>query len=691
MEPSLAPSPKRLRNYKSEWPASSHDRFNFHRESQLRELLDMALSDTGPAVVVLAGEPGIGRGYFCQAVRHLADKEGHSLGLWDFDLGGFEPDNRSPLGQFLNQLFEEQASGDSAALEREAGVDESVATLKDADVGGEAGDWAASLLSLAWQFEDVAERVVEVLKRSGSGGQPAPREDPATLKAFLEELSSQRKLLIHVRDSSRWTNAQRRWFIREAEHAPERLLLVISCRVETETRWVVPTCQHQPARIELRPLTARDLRQALDRRFTPNALPEDLVDRFVARLVEVSNGRPGAIANQMADWVESGALDVDSDGSWRWSADGLEDPRVVQALSTGLYECIDRRLAEEEPQKQRVLRDVLILAALGGTFVPIPLIFEYLGLAPEAREEVTDFVDDVLEEELEWLVDAGFQHPSFAGLNVYAFTHPLLPGVILDQITELDREVAAIKFLRFLESALQSRHRGMTRWFLAIAEHLGPKEQLLYELQLAWWCGQDDAEALHQEVRAKLEARELGLETVWRIVRESIGWPAFRRLAVLNAYAEAEVGEGDATLELLSFEELARFHALRADLLLQQGRYVDALEDAQLVIPLVEEHSAGHARALNLSGVARLHLGQLQAAGHDFEQTVDIYRPMLGPDHPVTLSAQANLAVAVEKQGKSEQSEQLMDDVLEASRRVLGPEHPDTLRIEAYRRGLSGE
>ncbi len=665
MEPSLAPSPKRLRNNWFERPESCYERFNFHREVQLCELLDLALSDSGPAVVVLAGEPGIGRGYVCRAVRYLAEREGHPMGFWDFDLRGFEPDGPNPLGQFLDQLVEHNKR--SSAREQMTGAVKSEAeALSSTKLVGPAGDWAASLLSLVWQSADSGERFAEVLSQPGSGSQTPPREDPETLRTCLTELSSRQKLIIHVRDSHLWTNAQRRWFIREAERAPERLLLVVSCGLELETGEVVPSSQQEPARIELLPLTGPDLRQILDRRFASKTLPAKLV----TSLVEATAGRPGAIANQMADL--------------------MEQEGVVEQLSVGLFEDIDQRLANEEPQQQKVLRDFLVLAALGGRYVPLLPIFEALGLDPEAQEVVTDFVDDVLEEELEWLADAGFMHPSFPGINVYVFTNALVPRIVLDQMSELDREVAAIKFLRFLEGAAQPRTRGMARWFLAIAEHLGPKERLLYELQLAWWCGHEDAEALQEEIRAKLEAGELAPETVWRIAREATGWPPYRRLTVLSAFAEAKVGEDaggrdeneDRVLSQLSEDELPTFHALRAELLLQLGRYSEALQDARQILSLVGEDSTSYAAALNLSGLAQLRLGEMVPASADFEQTLAIYQPLLGSEHPATLITQSNLALTYREQGKYVQARHLEEGVLEGLRQVLGPDHPDTFRAQ---------
>ena len=602
------------------------------------------------------------------------------MGLWDFDLHGFEPESKNPLGEFLKHLVETRAREDAAAREKAKGaVKPAARAITEMEISGAASDWAASLLSLLWQFEDSGERFAEVLSQPSSDAQAPPREDPATLRTVLDELCQQQKLIIHVRDSSSWTSAQRRWFIREAERAPERLLLVISCTPEAETREVAPSDLHEPLRIELRSLSAENLRDALSRRFASNTFPGDLA----SSLVTASAGRPGAIANTVADLVDLGAIETDQDGDWRLLPEGSKDHRLVAALSSGLFEDLDRRLAKEDARTQKMLREFLILAALGGRYVPLPPIFDFLGLAPEDHEAVTDFVDDVLEEELGWLVDAGFRHPSFPGINVYAFTNPLLPRIVLDQISELDREVYAVKLLRFLEEIIRPRHRGMARWLFAIAEHLGSKETAVYGHQLSWWCGPVDSESLCKEIRSELEGGELDSAMVWRVIEEASGWPPFRRLAMLDAYIAAVVKQDDAGESSLSLDDLAKIHTLRGGLLIQQGRSEEALEEAQRVLALAEDKSARQAVGFNLSGLARAQLGRAQLASRDFEQSLELWLALFGSEHPATLTAQSNLASAYSHQGEYERARELEDALLEVTRRALGPEHPATLTAQS--------
>lgn len=104
----MLPRAKELRRQWFEWPEAVFGRFNFHRDDQIDAAVDQLLSGEPPAVLVLAGEEGIGRGYFCEAVRHRARGKGHPIGVWHLDLDGFEPEIAKPLERYLVHLLEQQ-------------------------------------------------------------------------------------------------------------------------------------------------------------------------------------------------------------------------------------------------------------------------------------------------------------------------------------------------------------------------------------------------------------------------------------------------------------------------------------------------------------------------------------------------------------------------------------------------------
>ncbi len=371
----MIPTARELRKLWFEWPESRFGRFNFQRDDQLDAMVERLGADDAPAVAVLTGEPGIGRSYFCEAAADRVRQRGFEVAVWHLDLDGFEPDTQNPLDRYLTHLIDEQERQVEAYRDKaKAAATAAAKTLSKTDLVGQASEVAASLVSLFWQFEDPLERFAEVLSQpSRSGGVP-PRDDPETLSRFFVELTHDRKLLVHVTDGPELTSHLRRLLIREAERAPDRLLLVISCPTGEELRKAAPYARHEPLRIDLAPLDTFELRTLLDQRFSPNALSDEFVDALMRR----TRGRSAAVANQLADLMEAEVLSSE-DGTWRLPPLGMADERLVKAFSRSLFEEVDARLAEEESERTRMLFDFLVLASLCGRYVPPAPLLAHLG------------------------------------------------------------------------------------------------------------------------------------------------------------------------------------------------------------------------------------------------------------------------------------------------------------------------
>ncbi len=674
----MIPRAKDLRKLWFEWPESLYGRFNFQRDEHIDALMELLLDDSSPAVVVLGGEPGIGRGFLCDAAAQRARDQRRKVAVWHLDLDGFEPDIQNPLTEYLRHLIDQEERQREAARDKVKGAVKSAAkTLSKLDLIGQASVVAASLLSLLWQFEDPLKRFADVLSQPTRGNSAPPRDDPDTLHRFLDELTRDRKLLVHVTDSPQLTSNLRRWLIREAERAPDRLLLVLSCPLDQATERAAPEARSALERFDVLPLEKAELRDLLNRRFEPNEFPDDLV----SALMNCCHGRPAAITNRLADLMEAEIL-LSEGETWRLPPAGLKDPRLVHSFSRGLFEEVDKSLAtlaEEEPELARVLREFLSLAALCGRYIPMAALIEHLDLDEPTAEAAIDWVDDVLVGELGWLTDLGFHIAGFHGYNAYAFTHPLLPRVVLDQESEMDREMRAATLLRFLEQRVPMTKRGWARCFLSIADHLGDREREPYERSLAWWISLEAADALQAEVRAEIECEEIDPELVWRVANDSVAWPAFRRLAVLEAYAQATIGVGENDLSVLPFDRLADFHLLRASLLIAVGRYSESLTDALAAWKLVCHEPMKRSQALNLIGFAQFNLGNIRAAKVDIEEALALSLEDWGSEHSNTLVASANLARSLYVLGDLQGARKLQEQTLEIQERLLGSEHLDTL------------
>jgi serine/threonine protein kinase/tetratricopeptide (TPR) repeat protein len=64
------------------------------------------------------------------------------------------------------------------------------------------------------------------------------------------------------------------------------------------------------------------------------------------------------------------------------------------------------------------------------------------------------------------------------------------------------------------------------------------------------------------------------------------------------------------------------------------------------------------------------------------EQTLDLKRRVLGPEHPDTLMEMQSLAICLLNQAQFDRAQEILENALEISRRVRGPEHLDTLNLQ---------
>ena len=60
------------------------------------------------------------------------------------------------------------------------------------------------------------------------------------------------------------------------------------------------------------------------------------------------------------------------------------------------------------------------------------------------------------------------------------------------------------------------------------------------------------------------------------------------------------------------------------------------------------------------------------------EQVVADRERLLGPDHPDTVTARANLATSYWSAGRTAEAIALLEQVVADCERLLGPDHPDT-------------
>jgi tetratricopeptide (TPR) repeat protein len=86
---------------------------------------------------------------------------------------------------------------------------------------------------------------------------------------------------------------------------------------------------------------------------------------------------------------------------------------------------------------------------------------------------------------------------------------------------------------------------------------------------------------------------------------------------------------------------------------------------------------------LERAGLSLLAAGLHNPAITHWEHIISTAQRILGPDHPDTLSAEANLATSYWQAGRTGEAISIEEKVAAAAVRILGPEHPDTLTVQA--------
>ena len=318
------------------------------------------------------------------------------------------------------------------------------------------------------------------------------------------------------------------------------------------------------------------------------------------------------------------------------------------------------------------LQNFLTLAALCGENIPVDLLLKVLDLTEEERDTLIDLLDEHFLDTspLSFFRDYEYTHPSFPELLIYGFGNPLLRWFVFDRLSQVERDYWAHRLLSRLKAELPVRTPGIAQLFLEVSRHLTSQaERGHYEEELAWWIGVDEAEDLAEDLARQVEEGRLAPHVLWDIVQESEQrWPTYRRLALLDAFAQQPGG--------IPQQLLGSFYNLRAGLLFAEARYSEALDDALIGLDVVEESSLQVGALHTIVGLVKRETGQYQDALPHLRGALHIVEQILGPQHPSVATTLDNLAGLYHDQGKYEDAEPLYQRALAIREAALGPQHP---------------
>lgn len=631
-------------------PSETEDRetgfelFNLHDEEALADaesyLRGEGLAGDGPSVLLLSADGrGAGRRFFLDAVAWRL-REARPPRIWHLDLAGFEPDRANALGAYLVHRLERRG------LAGEGGATELWSELSKT-LSWPPSDASAILISLLLELEDPRPAL--------AGLENTPPWE--VLEKLLDVFCAEQALVLHLVDFAQATEPLRRRLVELAERRP-RFFVAFSCFGEA-TEKVAPQARHEVFRHEVEPLSLDELRLAIALRFPPENFPESHVEVLWRR----TGGAPALAGSRLEELEEEDLLPAPDA-----AAEDLEQAFAGQ-VANGLG-----AIAEDQQELGEALRSLLLYGAVCGETFPPMLLLEMMGIGEEMADEVVDLVDATLVEELGWIDDLEFRHPGFPGLQIYRFAEPALAATVLHQAGAETASAAASELLEAFERRLPAFTRAAAHLHLALSRHLGPAYQRPHLERLAWWVGPEDAAELSALVRGRVEAGELGFETVWKVLQsQGPRWPPFRRLALL----EASGTQLEAAYRQHPHPDLAEAYAL---LLARNGEHARARELQETVVEAsTREFGAGHPatlaalEALALSFYADKEFGPAKGLN---QQVFEGRREAYGADHPETLAALWNLAMTMRQLGEGDLAKAMLQSAAADMQRVFGPRHP---------------
>jgi tetratricopeptide (TPR) repeat protein len=576
-----------------------------------------------PAVLLVSGLPGSGRGAFLETLVEELGKEGERWRVARLDLTGYEPVAGGLAGFLALSLARREAAG--------AAVDEkSAAALHK--LAGEVPPVAAraAVVALLLDWRAYPEKVESYVASALAGSANAEPRD--LLDQLLSERTRAAPLLLHVAESAELNDVLRRALVSATKRHP-RLHLTFSCHPRETTVEVVP-----------------------------GVAPDD-----VERIELPGVARPQtASPSEPSETAESAAL----------SADALPPASATSEALRAYLAGLDFASAER-------LERFLDLAALGGQTVPADLFFVHFGWSPEERDEILDLIDDGLVDggDCPLFVDHHYDHPSFPGVLTYSFLRAADRAARLAEIPPGKREGLAGELLRDLERRVALGSRGIALLFLHLAEHLaaeGAEDRgRTYRRELAGTIAVEEAAALAFLAREDLALRRSTPAELLAVLDDAAPrWPTFRVLALLDGLRAAQ---REAELELSPDQvESELFHRTQA--LRLADRYEEALPDLERLIDLARasgrtESDPKSTRVWMSAALIHARLGRKAEAREATESMVGLLRHQgaaMTDGQLANLSAVGAFLLAV---GDPQDARALLDAVVAAGRASLGEGH----------------
>ncbi len=351
-----------------------------------------------PSLVVVSGEPGIGKSSVVQEAERIA--RGHGCQVYE---GRCFDGNLSPFQPFVDLVRQLIAELRLQERRDEAMPD---VDLTGTHVAGLPAESAARLLAIVKDYSGELLRIAPELRKylPGEAYQQVDFGREAdyifrALSAFFVEIATLQPVCMSFEDLQ-WADkssldllrhltaalADARRTASDGSIAAPRLVIVASARTgypQLEALMAPLRERQQVLELHLAPLADGETRELIALRL--NCRPEELSDDLVARIHELCGGNPFFISETVREWFEKDAILRSHDG-WVLStqaADASDLPETVR-------EAMRLRLMGLSDKAQQVL----CAAAVIGAVVDIDLLRDVLSDLSES--DVLDAIDALL-------------------------------------------------------------------------------------------------------------------------------------------------------------------------------------------------------------------------------------------------------------------------------------------------------
>jgi class 3 adenylate cyclase/predicted ATPase/energy-coupling factor transporter ATP-binding protein EcfA2 len=378
--------------------------------ARLLELWRQAKASEGQ-VVLLTGEPGVGKSRLTRVLRERLRRQDH-IRLSYYCSPHY---TTSPLHPIIAQL------------ERAAGITQDDTAVRKLD------KLEAALADSRAPADEIVPVVAALLSVPVGGRYPplvlAPQQfKERTLRTLvfrLEELAARRPV-VAVFEDIQWTDPTSLDLVNRTIERIKSLpiLLLITARPEFASPWA--TLGHV-THLSLNKLSRRQGSAVVEKLVGGKALPAELLEQIVAK----ADGIPLFLEELTKTVLESGLLQEEDD---RYT---LRGPLQPLAVPTTLHDSLMARL-----DRMSAVKQVAQLAATVGRAIPLELLGAVSPLSP--RE---------LESALAQLVDAGIVfRKDRARQAVYQFKHALLQDVAYQSLLKSTRQQYHERIGRTLEA-----------------------------------------------------------------------------------------------------------------------------------------------------------------------------------------------------------------------------------------------